>query len=975
MKIQKALIKIALERPKYVIAVFAAFTLTLVVLAGLPTVRPGIFEFLPALKIDTNPENMLPKTSPVRVFHNRMKEKMSLHDMIVVGVVNDQHPAGVFNPASLRKIHQLTEFAKDLQWQDPLTGETEGVVVQDMIAPSMVDNIEQSGPGEIRFEWLMRSPPESQPAAEAVRDKALNIPFLHGTMVSEDGKALALYLPITKKDVSSRIYESLNRKIAELQGPEKFHITGLPVAEDVFGVQMFRQMAISAPLAMLIIFLLLWFFFKRVMMAVPPIIDSLIAALSTMGLLVVTGNTVHIMSSMIPIFIVPIAVLDDVHVLSEFFDRYGEIRDRTKTLKKVMNELFVPMLYTTLTTAVGFGSLALAPIPPVQVFGLFVAFGVIVAWLCSILMVPSLIMLLPDRILENYGSRRGDANEIHSLLSRILRWVGRFTYRRAVFVISFFILITGISIYGMTLIRINDNPIKWFIRSHPIRIADRVLNSHFGGTYMAYLALGPQGESISAVSGVEDNSRPPDNLHNASGSRSSRSADKSEAGPPLPGGLDGNTGSEPDLPPGIGGKKSELGKTDGPSLPAGLSDKTASESEPSRADPTAADKTPAIFKNPEVLRYIASLENFIESNLSEDVGKTNSLADIVKTVHRELMAGVRQNGRKLTPEAAYRIPDTRGGVAQTLIQFQNSHRPQDLWHFTTPDYRTGNIWFQLTSGDNRNMSRVAREVNRYIAENPPPQDLKTRWFGLTYINVVWQHKMVAGMLKAFLGSFLAVFLMMTLLYRSALWGALCMVPLTLTIAIIYGMIGLIGKEYDMPVAVLSALSLGLAVDYAIHFLTRSRKMYQEYGSWQKTSGPVFGEPALAITRNAIVVALGFLPLVLAPLTPYRTVGIFIAAILAVAGAVTLFILPAMITFMEKKLFPRTAACCLSCKRSTCLVGILALVALVAVNIRAFVETGWTRLTLISLPVIMVLAVVCYLVSGREKCLTEKFVEQ
>ena len=47
--------------------------------------------------------------------------------------------------------------------------------------------------------------------------------------------------------------------------------------------------------------------------------------------------------------------------------------------------------------------------------------------------------------------------------------------------------------------------------------------------------------------------------------------------------------------------------------------------------------------------------------------------------------------------------------------------------------------------------------------------------------------MVAGMLQSFLGSFLVVLLMMTFLFRSALWGLLSMVPLMLTIGLIYGL--------------------------------------------------------------------------------------------------------------------------------------------------------------------------------------------
>ena len=86
----------------------------------------------------------------------------------------------------------------------------------------------------------------------------------------------------------------------------------------------------------------------------------------------------HIMSSMIPIFIMPIAVLDSIHILSEFFEKYQKIKSRKKTLLYVMDDLFTPMFYTSLTSFAGFASLALTPIPPVQVFGIFVAAGIMI---------------------------------------------------------------------------------------------------------------------------------------------------------------------------------------------------------------------------------------------------------------------------------------------------------------------------------------------------------------------------------------------------------------------------------------------------------------------------------------------------------------------------------------------------------------------------------------------------------------------
>jgi hypothetical protein len=300
-----------------------------------------------------------------------------------------------------------------------------------------------------------------------------------------------------------------------------------------------------------------------------------------------------------------------------------------------------------------------------------------------------------------------------------------------------------------------------------------------------------------------------------------------------------------------------------------------------------------VFKNPKVLNYIEALQkNLLKTGV---VGKSNSLSDVVKTVHRELFLG---------KEDQFRIPSSSNAVAQTLITYQNSHRPQDLWHFVTPDYRKTNLWIQLKSGDNMDMSRLVQDIDSFIAANPPPLPLKHQWFGLTYINVIWQDKMVSGMLKAFIGSFLVVLLMMTVLFRSALWGLLSMIPLTVTIGLIYGAIGLTGKDYDMPVAVLSSLSLGLAIDYAIHFLARSRKMREGYGSWFETIKPVFGEPARAISRNVVVIGAGFLPLLAAPLIPYQTVGIFIAAILLTAGVASLLILPSMVRLLEPWLFKK-----------------------------------------------------------------------
>ena len=902
------------------------------------------------VKIDTDPENMLSEKEAVRVFHKEMKKTFDMHDMLVLGVVNEKDPDGVFNPASLARIYEMTEFCSQLQWSDPhVPGKTIGVVTRDILAPSTVDNIEQAGLGTVRFEWLMAEPPKTREEALKIRDNARNNPLLYGTLLSENGKAICIYLPITDKNLSHRLYVELKKKIATFSGDEQYHITGLPVAEDTFGVEMFKQMALSAPLAMLIIFILMFFFFKRLIIIISPLIVAFLSVILTMGLMIALGYPVHIMSSMIPIFVMPIAVLNSIHIKSEFYERYQQWKDKRKTLEYVMSQLFTPMLYTSLTTVAGFASLALTPIPPVQIFGLFVAYGVAVSWLLTVVFVPAFTMTISDKWLLNFGAKKGGAEEAEE--SGALNKLGKGVYRAAPLILIVTAIMAIVSLFGISKIQVNDNPVKWFTKSHPIRVADDVLNRHFGGTYMAFLVL---------------------EAKDAGGTPAFFAADVHEALQRLKEELRGDYPNSSNLID----EAQEYLKTAASQAVSieDLADKlktffiskiekvSSDDAEVWEEIKGVAESVPTTwepFKRPDVLRYLTDIQQMLLK--SAVVGKSNSVSDVVMKVYKELMEG---------SEEYYRIPDTSAGVAQTLTSFQSSHKPGDLWHLVTTDYKMANIWVQLKSGDNKDMSRVVKMVDDYLKEHQAPIGLRHDWFGLTYINVIWQERMVVGMLQSFVGSFLIVFVMMLILFRSVFWGAIAMIPMTVTVSGVYAFIGFVGKDYDMPVAVLSALTLGLAVDFAIHFLTRAQMLVlgSREGTWASIKARMFDEPARAIMRNIIVIAFGFLPLVAAPLVPYKTVGLFFSAILLLSGIATLLILPALVQTLEKILFKNFRnPVSMACNCGLCAVTSIATVIMVWLNLHQFLNLRWETMGIISAIIIPILAVTCGILSRRAAC--------
>ena len=952
----------------------------------------------PKVTFDNDPENMLAKDEYIRVFHNQVKAQYNLYDFVIVGIVNDEDPDGIFNVATLGRIDGLTRelislhrndegrpevtlngeaiaprLESDSAWERALAKvfgndvnrlfDEEGnsaIIAQEIISPSVVDNIKQADRGQLAIEYLMEQAPQTREEALAIRRDAMNNPLYRGTLVSEDGKAIALYIPIIAKTYSYNVANLIEHLTADWDATDQVYITGQPVAQDTFGVEMLVQMASSAPLAGLAIFLLLFFFFRRLSLIIAPMLVAVISVVATMGLLIGLGYDVHIMSSMIAIFLMPISVADSVHILSEFFDTYHRFQDKAKTIKHVVGHLFMPMLYTSLTTIAGFASLATTPIPPVRVFGLHVAFGVALAWLLTMTFVPAYITLFVSKKSLEAACKVRDQESCDiqpSKLDKVLRWLGGFSYRRWKLILVLTMIIIAISSYGVSLIRVNDNPVKWFTQNHRIRVADRVLNDHFGGTYTAYLTLKPSViEAPTCAERVEMMrtaaiERFSDTLPEASQIflaslddvstkiRTLSDFDEDRCFVELvdlateldemnigtwneladtivyldPQGLTfgkltqaiGTVGDGPTRETFIE-RMAPYAALEGTALQDRALEITDEYSALSFRDflfEARADANAPPFKKPEMLAYIDRLQQFLVT--LDKVGKSSSAVDALKKANYELNYDA--NASTDRNDGFYGIPPTPSAVGQVFTQLEGMKKKDSLFHLITKDYSEVNIWIQLKSGDNTDMQEVVDAIDTWMSENPAPVELDAGWAGLTYLNVVWQKKMVTGMFSSLLSSFVVVLIMMMVLFRSVLYGLLAMIPLSVTILFIYGLIGLVGKDYDMPVAVLSSLTLGLSVDFAIHFLERSRELTKQFGSWKQAIPNMFKEPAMAISRNAIIISIGFTPLLFAPLVPYKTVGFFLATIMAASWIATLFILAALITGLQKWLFKSNEA--------------------------------------------------------------------
>ncbi len=769
------LTELSLNYPKAVILVILAITVLFV--AQLPKIRT-----------DTDPKNMLPVTSQVRVYNDQVDRWFALHkDTIVLGIVNDQ---GILNSETLTRIARLTDEISKLK----------GVVARDVTSFTTADNVTAEG-DLLTVKPLVSKVPQTTEELETLRKMLYENPLFLERLISQDGKTTAIYIPLEPTANGKEIADEIRKLLAKEKGPEKYYLAGDPIARDTFGAQMFLQMALFSPLAGLIMFLALYLMFRNLTLTAAMMAVAMISIVWSMGLLIGLGFPVHIMSSMIPVFLIAIAT-DSVHIFNEFYFRFHELGHQRKkqAILDTMRVVGPPVRYTALATAIGFATLSLVgfvalkaghllpikgAIEPVMVFGLFVAFGTIALRLLSFSFIPVVILLTPDTKLL----RASDHEDMQS--NRVVRWLrhlGEFALVRRSIVLAVGLLLLAASIVGMSQIQVNNNMVSWFKGGSDIRQADAVLNERLGGTALAYVV--------------------------------------------------------------------------------------------------ASATQPDVIKQPQTLKYMDALQQDLET--LPVVGKTISVVDYVKWINQVMHQD---------DPAYYRVPDDQSTISQYLLLFSMSAKPSTLDNVVDYSYQKANIWVQLKSWDAGAMRSVIERVNTFSAGDALA-GVSFQPAGVAFFNLVWNDEVLYGMLEGFVLALVFILVILTFNFRSWRWAVVSFIPLLFAIALIYGFIGFIGKDFDMPIAVLSTLSLGMAVDFAIHFVRRFQQRYAEEPDLEQALLWTVARPGKGILRNAILFAAGFSIMIFASLTPYITVGLFIMAIMLLSALATLIYLPALISILR-----------------------------------------------------------------------------
>ncbi len=744
---------------------------------------------LPTLEIDSDVESIIPRADDALANLHELEDTFGSPQIAMIAIMREDHPDGIYNPDTLRVIHELTEW---LRKQRLFETETNA----DLRSLASVNNIVGED-DEMVVRPFMEIPPETAEDASALRRALEENGMYVGSLAATDGKGASIIVRVSEAglDGTTAAYELLDahvRQLADSGLPEAFHLAGRPIVESLFRRNIPAEGQRLMPWVLVIVALLLFVSFRTLRAVLIAISVVALTDVWMFGFLAAWGHPIYTITSILPVLIIAISVADCIHLLAKYYQAQEESpdADREEILRETMLDMGRPVFLTSLTTAIGFLSMTTSAIMPIRDFGIITAVGICAAFVLSLAYIPAVLAMLPLK--PSPVRRRSPDARGQGSLTRLLTGMDALAGRRPSLTLAAFGVIAALGAYGVTRLHTDSSQVGQFRPSHSLRIADDVMNSHFaGGTLLDVIIDGGANDAI---------------------------------------------------------------------------------------------------KNPEVLRRIDRFQTLIEKEAL--IGESFSIAETVKRMNKIMHGG---------DEEFSRIPETQDLVAQYLLLYSISGDPGDFDDLIDYDYRKAHIMAYLRSSGTSAARQMVQRSGEILSELFPAGDdlgVAYRLAGSAHVTASLEHHIVAGQLYSLAICVPVLTLLNWIMFRSLLLGVLTILPVLLAITLAYGGMGLIGVPADIATVMLGGMTLGIGIDFAIHYIHKyrtAREAGADHGHASRETALTAGR---ALFFNAIVLVGGFSVMLGARFYPQVKLGALVSVTMIVCYLATMSLFPAILTVSD-----------------------------------------------------------------------------
>lgn len=329
--------------------------------------------------------------------------------------------------------------------------------------------------------WHLPAWPPPDPAA--FRDAVVADPVDRAAgWVSADGSTATILVGLFRLAPEQRreALTALEALIADPPPGVDARLTGLPVVNRTLDEAVVRMAKRCFPALLLVAVALLAAVFRSVSGVLLPLTLVAVCQTVVLGAMGLTGQRLDLITVILVPLLFVIALATAVHVLAH------QRRMRGATLATYRVKAW-PVLWTGVTTAVGFGSLALSGVPPVRALGLWAAFAMAFLTLAMLSFYPALLA-------ATEGGKTAGAGR--SVAGRLERWAdatGRrlaaasVSRRQAVFVL--FGVLAAAAAAGLAQLHFQTDVLRLFPEDAPVRTRIAALEERGVGTASASLVI------------------------------------------------------------------------------------------------------------------------------------------------------------------------------------------------------------------------------------------------------------------------------------------------------------------------------------------------------------------------------------------------------------------------------------------------------------------------------------------------------
>ena len=325
----------------------------------------------------------------------------------------------------------------------------------------------------------------------SIKDIATHEPLLVSRLTSPDGHILAInvshQLAEESLDEVPRTVAAARALARAMEAKYPGHIirlSGNNMMSNAFAEASIADAKVLYPAMYGILVLILFLLLRSFTATLATLGIILLSAGGAMGLAGHMGIGLTSPSVIAPVIITTLAVADAVHILVAMFANMRDGQDKNSALLEALRVNFIPVMLTSVTTAIGLLSINFADSPPLADLGNISAMGAILAWLLSITLLPALIAILPIKV----------PSQKRSWLSGRMEAFGRWVVRHANKVLVGSVLVAGILIALAPLNEANDTFVHYFDERIDFRNDSDFMAENITGLYtMEFSLAAPNG--------------------------------------------------------------------------------------------------------------------------------------------------------------------------------------------------------------------------------------------------------------------------------------------------------------------------------------------------------------------------------------------------------------------------------------------------------------------------------------------------